>query len=54
MLRWSGRYLELNGPSDAVRLLRIQAQLDTGDVEGAKTALQARVFRVFATTAPIA
>ena len=43
VLRWAGRYIELDGPSDAVRLLRIQAQLDTGDVEGAKTALQARV-----------
>lgn len=43
VLRWSKRYLDLNGTNDAVRLVRIQSQLASGDAAGAKTALLARM-----------
>lgn len=43
VLRWTRRYIELDGPNDAVRVVRIQSQLATGDAEGAKAALLARV-----------
>lgn len=43
VLRWAKRYEELNGPNDAVRIMRIQSQADTGDEAGAMAALNDRV-----------
>lgn len=43
VLRWSKRYIDLDGPNDAVRVVRIQSQLASGDAEGAKAALLARL-----------
>jgi hypothetical protein len=43
VLRWSQRYIELNGPNDAVRMLRIQSQIASGDERGALSALAQRV-----------
>jgi len=43
VLRWTRRYDELKGPNDAVRVVRIQSQLASGDTEAAKAALLARV-----------
>lgn len=42
-LRWAQRYEELQGPNDGVRIMRIQAMADSGDEDGAKKAMQARV-----------
>jgi hypothetical protein len=42
-MRWANRYEELNGTNDAVRVMRIQAMADSGDEDGAKKAMGARV-----------
>jgi hypothetical protein len=43
VLRWSQRYIDLKGPSDLVRLMRIQSQMLGGDEAGALAALNERV-----------
>lgn len=43
VLRWAQRYDELQGPSDGVRVMRIQAQANSGDEAGAKAALLQRL-----------
>lgn len=43
VLRWSARYEALKGTNDAVRVMRIQSQVDSGDDASAKAALMARV-----------
>jgi hypothetical protein len=43
VIRWAQRYDELQGPSDGVRVMRIQAQANTGDEAGARAALQQRL-----------
>lgn len=43
VLRWSQRYIDLKGPNDLVRVIRIQSQAASGDDAGAIAALQARV-----------
>ncbi|MBL8328962.1 MAG: hypothetical protein JNJ71_08935 [Rubrivivax sp.] len=43
VLRWAKRYDELQGPNDAVRVMRIQSQAESGDEAGAMAALNERV-----------
>jgi len=43
VLKWSQRYIDLKGPNDAVRLMRIQSQVASGDERGAAAALVERV-----------
>jgi tetratricopeptide (TPR) repeat protein len=43
VLRWAERYAALGGTLDAVRMVRIQSQLATGDEKGAMAALAARL-----------
>jgi len=43
VLRWTERYLTLGGTNDAVRMVRIQSQLASGDEKGAMAALAARL-----------
>lgn len=43
VLRWAERYAALGGTLDAVRMVRIQSQLATGDEKGALAALAARL-----------
>lgn len=43
VLRWAERYAVLGGTQDAVRMVRIQSQLATGDDKGALAALAARL-----------
>jgi len=43
VLRWTERYAALGGTQDAVRMVRIQSQLATGDEKGAMAALSARL-----------
>jgi hypothetical protein len=43
VLRWTERYAALGGTNDAVRMVRIQSQLASGDEKGAMVALAARL-----------
>jgi hypothetical protein len=43
VLRWTERYAALGGTNDAVRMVRIQSQLASGDEKGAMAALAARL-----------
>ena len=43
VLRWTERYAALGGTQDAVRMVRIQSQLASGDDKGAMAALAARL-----------
>jgi hypothetical protein len=43
VLRWAERYAAIGGTQDAVRMVRIQSQLATGDEKGAMAALGARL-----------
>jgi hypothetical protein len=43
VLRWTERYAALGGTQDAVRMVRIQSQLASGDERGAMAALAARL-----------
>ena len=43
VLRWTERYAALGGTQDAVRMVRIQSQLASGDEKGAMAALAARL-----------
>jgi hypothetical protein len=43
VLRWTERYAAIGGTQDAVRMVRIQSQLATGDEKGAMAALGARL-----------
>jgi hypothetical protein len=43
VLRWTERYAAIGGTQDAVRMVRIQSQLATGDEKGAMAALSARL-----------
>jgi hypothetical protein len=43
VIRWAQRYDELKGPADGVRVMRIQAQANSGDEAGAKAALLQRL-----------
>jgi hypothetical protein len=43
VLRWTERYAAIGGAQDAVRMVRIQSQLATGDEKGAMAALSARL-----------
>lgn len=43
VLRWTERYAAIGGTQDAVRMVRIQSQLASGDEKGAMAALAARL-----------
>lgn len=43
VLRWTERYAALGGTQDALRMMRIQSQLATGDDKGAMAALSQRL-----------
>lgn len=43
VMRWSQRYIDLKGPNDLVRVIRIQSQAASGDDAGAIAALNERV-----------
>lgn len=53
VLRWSKRYEELNGANDTVRLMRIQSQAETGDLDSAKTAMLSRLAAADRTGRPL-